>query len=344
MTRHSTDSRDMNMRLTRPAGVLVTLVAAMLAACGGGDDSAPADNDTSNAQGYAADGSTMPLTSTTALDEGTAALEAGLAATATASGSADDVERRQALAASPAAGGLSVSAACSGGGQVTWTVSGGTVAQQVNGHLDAGERYEISFSACQVSGSGATLDGQLSLSVTARTDTSSDLSLAATALKVSVAQGSFQLDGSVRAQRAAANVTGGGTQMSSLYTASALGLGSTVAGRQGSYQLRNLNWTVVRTTNASGVLQGRSHQGTLELAASTTRRPSATLAIATVGSVTLGADAAAAAGDFSISTAIDKLAVSYANGSVTISLDKGNNGTIDKTWTLARGSFLSDAG
>lgn len=328
---------------------------ALLSACGGGGESV--DNSLSNevAQGYAADASTMPVNAAAGLEAAATALEAGLlsasgsaAGTAAAGGSSEaerayarsaTPERLTALASTPA-----VTSACPGGGSVSWTASGPTLALLLNGQLDAGESYDATFNACAGTTPGLTLDGRFTLTVTARSSTAVDLGFTATALQVSTAQGRVVVNGSLRSQRSSTTNASGATATTSRLTSASFTAASTIASRLGSYELRNLDWSVTRTRDAAGSLLSTAHLGSLNLAASATRRPAATLQIESTGSLSLASDGAVAQGSYSLITANDKLSVVYGTGTVTLSLDLGNNGTVERSWTINRSAFLSEAG
>jgi len=360
MARHARSLPTPTRTRQRLALLTVNLLsAAWLAACGGGGDTAVVDTATVN--GNAADASTMPLAAAEALDEATVTLESALATTASDSGgssangsngssstaAADGLVQPQA-AAQAGGSGVGVTVACAGGGSVRWSISGGTLQQQLNGQLDAGETYDVTFTACAGANTGLVLDGRLSLVVNARSSTAStsawDLALSATGLALSGAPGSFTVNGSARSQRSSSTLADGGTQLDSHFSADTLALASGLSGRQASYQLKTLDWTVARRSDAAGALLSRSHQGTLALVVGSTRRPAATLQVASLGSATVGSDGLAASGSFRLTTGGDRVDVVYGSATVTVSVDLGNDGSIDKTWTLSRGSFQGEAG
>jgi hypothetical protein len=305
-----------------PAG-LAGLAGGLLLACGGGSGSDDALS-SEVAQGYAADASAMPVTTASGLDTATVLLEAGLSST------------------------TALSAPCAGGGTVTWAISGGTLAQQFNGRLDAGETYQVIYANCRGTTPGMALDGRATLTVNAYSATSSDLTsdltFATSALQLTTPEGRYLLDGSVREQRSSTATTGGGTQTTVALSSSRVLLSSSVGGRVGSYEITALAWTVNRTQDATGQLTARTHQGTLNLAANTPRRPAATLQVATQGVLVLGSDGYAAQGSFSVATNQDLLAVSYGGNVVTITLDLGRDGRIDRSWTLPRTTFIGEVG
>ena len=326
---------------------------ALLAACGGNgtdSDSAPVSNE--NAQGYAADAATMPVTATTAVAAATLTLQAALA---DSSASIDSVAAKQgaASAASEAPGDARAlditsrrSVPCALGGSVSWVASGLPLAQLLNQQLDAGETYDITYANCATAITGVVLDGNLRVLVNTADASGFDFSTTATALSSTTAQGRFVLDGAWRHQLSTRTLAGGGTERTDRLATTGTTLAATTAGgtRQASYELRNMDWTVTDRWDVLGRPVSRSHDGSLTLFASTPRRPSATLSVATIGTLVIGADGLVDSGGFAIVAGGDKWSVTYGPTTVTIALDIGNNGSTERTWTLPRLVFYGEAG
>ncbi|MFY9512119.1 MAG: hypothetical protein WAQ05_14210 [Rubrivivax sp.] len=303
----------------RPLLAVSLLGAALLTACGGGDDDSSLSQDV--AQGYAADATTMTVLSASGMDNAADVLENTLT------------------------GAVTGSASCAGGGTVSWSITGGTTTQQLNGQLDAGETYSVNYVNCGVGDASQVLDGSLSLVVTAIGSGTADLTLTATALKSTTAQGSVTLNGTKRRQRSVVDLGGGARRVTAQLTSSSdVTATSSFSGRSASYTLRSLNWTIVRTFNTSGALTQRTHQGSLSLAANTPRRPNATLQINTQGTLTLASDGLASAGSFEVITSNNRIVCVYGSGSINLQLDLGNNGSIDRSWTLTRTVYNGEAG
>ncbi len=332
--------------IRRPAALAAATVAvALLAACGGGDD----ENGLSlqNAQGYAADGATMPVAAATGVDSATQTLESSLAAAAAASAG-----RETAQSAGMTPQDVSVSHACPNGGTIAWTVTGGTPTTQGNGQLDAGETYAVTYTHCGTADADSSvLDGSTSLVVTTRTSTELDFTHTTSNLTLTTVTGAtYALSGSTRVQRSETTTTGGGRQVTRHITSPGISLVSHVplsggGTRDASYNLRSYDWTVTRTYDAGGALVSRSHAGSLVADAHTPRRPDASLQITTEGTLTLnGGDGATASGSFTIITSRNTIACTYGGGVATLTLDIGNDGKIDRSWTLTRTTFLGEAG
>ena len=321
------------MHWSRP--LLAGALGALLVGCGGGGSSGneldrALSSDT--AQGYAADAQAMPLSAGTTVQLATLALEAAL------SGGGQ-------LPVPSPSNQTSFAAQCSNGGSVSITITGGSAAQRANGVLDAGETYSLTFAGCGHLDDRGVLDGSLTLVVNAFSATQADLTHSAQALQLTSTQGRYTLQGAVREQRSSTGISGGGLRVSSQLTSSGLGLQSLLAGRASSYELRALDWNVVGLFDSGGVLQRRSHQGTLSLVASTPRRPHATLQVTTQGTLVASDNGLyAAQGSFSVATHNDRVAITYGSTTVTLELDLGNNGSVDTRWTLPRVNFDAEAG
>lgn len=319
------------MHVSRP--FLACALTGLFAGCGGGggsDDLGQALS-SENAQGYAADAQAMPLSAGTTVQLATLALETTLRA----GGITPATPTAQAA----------VTAGCHNGGSLSFSISGGTASQRLNGILDAGETYTVSFDNCGHLDDQGVLDGSLTLVVTAYSAAQADLSHSADTLRLTSTQGRYTLHGAVREQRGTEGTAGGGQRLTSRLTSSGLGLQSLVGGRSSSYELRALDWTVSCLLDNTGLLVQRSHQGTLSLAASTPRRPQATLQVQTQGTLVASENGLyAAQGSFSVATSHDRIDVRYGSTNVTLELDLGNNGSIDRRWTLPRISFDGEAG
>ena len=324
-----------------------TAAVALLSACGGGGDNSFGLS-LENAQGYAADGATMPVAAATGVDSATQTLESSLA---TAAAAAAGREQAQGASVSPDAT-ASVSVACPNGGTIAWTVTGTDATLLGNGRLAAGETYNVTYTACGTADADSSvLDGQVQITVATRTATDLDATHSTTNLKLTTATGAtYTLNGSTRVQRNEVTTTGGGRQVTRHITSPGISLASHVpltggGSRDASYQLDSYDWTVVRTYNAAGSLVSRSHSGHLVAEAHTPRRPDASLEITTEGTLTLdGSDGASASGSFTVVTSRNTIACTYGGGMATLTLDIGNDGTIDRTWRLTRTDFIGEAG
>ena len=321
--------------------VLGIVAAAALAACGGGGSSVAELSD-AVAQGYAADASTMPNATFGALDAVGSALDRGLGTTVSVAADATDARRQALGVVNPAD--VTTSVACAGGGQMVWTVTGGTQETQLNRQLDTGENFDITYAQC-VTDEGVTLNGHVVVDVTLRSDAADDLAMTVDGLRATVGAAAFVLNGELRNERTRTALEGGGRSLTSRFTSNAFTMASTIGVRQANYTLQSLDWSVTRVRDAQGLLTARSHEGALSLAARTPRRPDATLDIATSGALQIADDGYAAEGGLTVSTNLNRWTVSWSlPATVTIQFDAGNNGSINRTWTLTRQALLDQAG
>lgn len=306
-----------------------------LAACGGsggGDDDSPSSAGVSNevAEGYAADSASMPVVAADGVDLAVETVEAGLIG---------------------AAGGGQVTAqsvdgsrACAGGGTVSWTVTSANPSDEGNGQLDAGEVVDVDYAGCIAADGTTTLDGSLKLTVVARDATSSDLTLLVSGLKLTKPAGSFTVGGGLRLQRETVAVDGGGSERHRTLSAESIAMVTMIGQRESNYRLRDVDWTIVKTYDAGGAFVSRTHDGELTLEADNPRRPDAQLAIATDGVLTVGSDGYVAAGRLVATSLDNQLTATWADASVTITLDLGRDGSIDRTWTITRETWLGRVG
>ncbi|MBL8324868.1 MAG: hypothetical protein JNJ89_07910 [Rubrivivax sp.] len=313
-----------------------------LAACGGGGDDDRSGISDDTAQGYAADAATMPVTAGTALNAATTTLQTALTTTTAAAAKAAGSE--DGTGAATQATTPTTTVPCALGGSVSWVASGLPLADLLNGRLDAGETYDITYSACATAVTGVVLDGAARLVVNAADASGLDLATTATALTATTPQGRFVLDGRWQHQLRVSTDAAGGTTRANRFATPLAVLTSTVNTRQARYELRDMDWTVADTFSSSGQPVARAHNGRLELFASTPRRPSATLRVATLGTLVIGSDGLAVSGGFSLVAGGDKWSVTYGATTVSIALDIGNDGSTERTWTLQRLVFHGEAG
>lgn len=318
-------------RFTMTAASLAAV--CLLAACGGSggddDDDSPAGISNEVAEGYAADSAAMPVVTADGVDLAVETVEAGLAAQAAAGG----------VQAQSVDGGT----ACAGGGTMDWTVTSLDAEDEGNGRLDAGEVVEVEYSACATA-DGTTLDGSLKLTVNERDEDSSDLTLLVSGLEITKPAGRFTVGGGLRLQRETETLDGGGSERRRTLSAESLAMVTMIGERESNYRLRDLDWTVVRTYDASDAFVSRTHDGELTLEADNPRRPDAQLQIDTDGALTVGADGYVAAGRLVATSTEHELTATWADGSVTITLDLGRDGSIDRSWTLTRDALLGRVG
>jgi hypothetical protein len=319
-----------NPRFMKTAATLAAV--CLLAACGGSgdDDDGTAGISNESAEGYAADSAAMPVVAADGVDLAIETVESGLAAGA----------------AGGEVGAQSVdgSRACAGGGTVSWTVTSLDAEDEANGRLDAGEVVDVEYAACIGADGTTTLDGSLQLTVNERDDDSSDLTLLVSGLELRKPAGSFTVGGGMRLQRETVALDGGGSERRRTLSSESVAMVTMIGERESNYRLRDLDWTVVKTYDAGGAFVSRTHDGELTLEADNPRRPDAQLAIDTDGALTVGTDGYVSAGRLVATSNEHELTATWAAGSVTITLDLGRDGSIDRSWTITRDALLGRVG
>jgi hypothetical protein len=319
--------------------VAVTLIvlSCALAACGGGGGDA---------------GSSTPPAATPSQAEATADATSGLHAGSDGAGAFDDVlETTQGLVAATApaaaaatstrahalaAGAAGVVVDCAGGGTATISITGGTPGTQGKGVLVAGEVVDVRFAQCSGRIGLARLDGGLTVTVasasTTPAGTTLQAQLALSALAVTLPVATLTYDGSAQLARTVADAGDGTSTTTSHLTADTLSLATTAGTRTGSYTLTGLDAT--RTLSArDGLATGSVYSGghTLNGTAGGT---SFALAVTTNGGVTFDPAGRPTSGEWTTVRPDATVVTHIADDTVTLTVDVGNDGVIDRTWTF----------
>jgi hypothetical protein len=330
-----------------PVPMLPLLGAALLSACGGGGSDAGSGAtaiDDTTATAYAANAT---LTASDAMGAADTAVLTAQSLVASFTSAASSGTKANALAAD--AKPLTTSAvtrACAGGGSATLSIGGGDPAAWNNGRFDAGEVYQITYSGCKGFAGWTTVDGSLSLTVDAASgDTSNGslaVSLAATNLTVATPRGSASLNGNATRTLSVATDANGVVLYTSRYVAPSITWVTQYGARTSTFTLSAVD--IRRTaTVANGVLQSSSIDGTHTLSA-TLPNGSFAYSVATQGAATYAGDGTPLAGSWTIELPQDRIVVTVANGAATWTLDRGKDGTIDRTVTVPIAQFESAAG
>jgi hypothetical protein len=330
-------------RIAGTGAVVLTLACLlMLCACGGGGDSGSSATSTSLSESDATSDSsnatqsgTDSATSIDAVYDTTAALAVSVAAPS----SSNDLAHA-----------LSVSApitntviACTGGGSATLTVTGGTLITQLNGTLDAGEHYSVTYAQCSGALGRAQLNGSVEMDITSVSSASTPVTAAtitATNLTVSLPLGSMTMNGSANVSRSA-TTSGAVTTTTSAISASGLTLATAFNGHTGSYALSNLSATRTVETTA-GVTSGSQYSGHHTLSGTANGR-GFSMTVATSGSVSYDASGVPISGTWTVVRPDATIATTVANGSVTLTVDDGSNGSIDHAWTFPTATLTAAA-
>jgi len=315
-----------------------------LAACGGGSDGSSTDPGTGagalsqdEATADASNGQQTAAGSASAFDDIFDTTEALAATPATASAAG----RAHALGAAAA---TTTSLDCAGGGTATLAVDGGTAESRLNGRLDAGERYTVTFAGCSGRLGLARLDGSVEVevvSVSADAAPVTTATLAMSGLTVSSALGAMTLGGSAQLERST-TTDGAATTTNSHLTAQSLALTTSFNARNGHFTLSDADWTRIRTASA-GVTTGTQFAGRHTLSGNAGGF-SFSQTVATTGSITYDAAGNPVGGQWTSVRPGSTIATTVAAGIVTLTLDIGSNGSIERTWTFPLAQLDAAAG
>ncbi len=335
--------------LHRLAAAAALASGMLLTACGGGGDSTPPATTTPLSQPDAtadsANASSTGNDTASALDtviDTTSAL-----ALATASASSAPADREQALSAgaSAASGVTNVTVNCAGGGTATLSITGGTAASELNGQLDAGEHYSVTYAQCTGAAGYAQLNGNVEMDVVSADHATSPASVAVnltvTGLALSLPAGTATLNGTASVSRSVVSA-GGTTTTTSHVTVPSATLATAFNARSGSFTLSDLDATRTLTTVA-GVVTASQYDGHHTLSGSANGR-TFSMTVATTGNVSYDATGALVSGAWTVVRPHATIATTVANGTVIITVDDGNDGTIDHTWTFPAAQLVAAAG
>jgi hypothetical protein len=251
------------------------------------------------------------------------------------------------LSATPAlaAGITDVSVACAGGGTATLTITGGTAASELNGRLDAGEHYSVTYAQCTGQAGYAQLNGSVEMDVTSADPATSPstvaVALTVTNLALSLPAGSATLNGTATVSRSVV-ANGGGATTTSHVTVPSATLATAFNARSGTFTLSGLDAT--RTlTSVAGVVTASQYAGHHTLSGNADGR-SFSMTVATTGNVGYDASGALVSGAWTVVRPHATIATTVANGTVVMTVDDGNDGTIDHTWTFTAAQLAAAAG
>ena len=349
MTPQSQLSRFPTQRLALAAALAC---GALLTACGGGSSDTPptstvtsvsqpdATADSANAN---ASGSDTAASLDSVVDTTTA-----LAQTAAQSTTTSSDGRAHALSAptaSPASAVTNLSVDCAGGGTATLSITGGTLASEANGQLDAGEHFTVTYAQCTGRAGWAQLDGSVEMDVASAdystSPTTLAVSLTVTNLAVSTPHGSATLNGAATVSRSVVTSDGTTTTTSNLTVPSAK-LATSYNSRSGTFTLSNLDAT--RTlTSVAGVTTASQYSGSHTLSGNADGR-TFSYTVSTNGNVDYDSTGALASGAWTVVSPDATIATTVANGTVVITVDDGNDGSIDHTWTFPTAQLNAAAG
>ena len=346
MTPQSTPSRFPSRRLAVAAALAC---GALLAACGGGSSDTPptqtvtsvsqpdATADSANAN---ASGSDTAASLDSVVDTTTA-----LGQVAAQSAAAAPADREQALSARTVSAVTNLTVDCAGGGTATLSITGGTLASEADGQLDAGEHFTVTYAQCTGHAGWTQLDGSVEMDVTSAdystSPTTLAVSLTVTDLAVSTPHGGATLNGTATISRSVVTRNGTTTTTSNLAVPGAT-LTTSYNARSGSFTLSNLDAT--RTlTSVAGIATASQYSGSHTLSGTADGR-TFSYTVSTTGNVNYDATGALASGAWTVVRPDATIATTVANGTVIITVDDGNDGSIDNTWTFPAAQLNAAAG
>ena len=354
MAVRSHQSRIPRFPLQRPALAAALAGVALLTACGGGGGDSSASTATTLSQPDAAadiaNSSATGDDAATAMDtviDTTSALAVTMSQTASASASqraqAESVRSDTAAAAAPVA---TATVNCAGGGTATVSISGdSTAAMELDGQLDAGERYAVTYAQCTGGAGWAQLNGSVVMDVTAADHATSPASfsvnLTVTDLALSLPAGTATLAGTATVSRSVATANGTTTTSSHVTVPSAT-LATAFNSRTGSFTLTGLDATRTLTW-VGGAVTASQYSGQHTLSGTAWGR-TFSMTVSTAGNVDYDATGALVAGSWTVVRPRATIAATVANGTVVMTVDDGNDGTIDHTWTFPVAQLDASAG
>lgn len=295
-----------------------TLLLALLAACGGGDGSDTGEVNEGTAQAMSANSAVIPA-------------EAGAAASAMLS-------TAQVVVAGAQAG---RTYACPGGGTAVFTATGGSLASLGNGMLDAGEVYSLDYTDCRGSAGAASLAGTATLTVLGADGSGTEVATTTQGLAVTLPQRVLTLNGASTLARSVV-VDGASTTTTDRWTAAQIELTSQRNARSSRFTLSAVDQSRSLTVT-NGVISARSGSGTHTMDA-VLPNGHWRVTTATQGAVSYDANGVPTQGAWTVTLPHNRLGISVVPGTLTVTVDHGPDGTVDRTWVFTTGTVAAEAG
>ena len=333
---HRPSSTHVRTRIALAAAVASGL---FLAACGGGGDSSSQQPLTqAQATADAANGAEMGSGSASSVDT----IFDTTQTIATASVTAAAASRAHAEGAT---GIVDVVVNCAGGGTATITISGGTLETQLNGRFDAGEHYSLSFAQCSGRLGLAQVNGGVEMDIvnvaTTATGSTTSATLNLSNLSVAFPGGSVTYNGAENLSRVVVNGDNLATTTTSTLTSDHIGIAATYNSRSANFVLSNVD--VARTVDAvAGIPTGSSISGHHTLNGSANGQDYS-YTVSTNGGVSYDATGTPVSGSWTTLRPDATIVTTVADAMVTITVDEGNNGSIDSTWTFPIAQLVAAA-
>jgi hypothetical protein len=325
----------MAIRNTPPTALPLSLLSAalLLTACGGGGDTQSNDTLTDGmATGYAANATVVGGDAANALDVSLQTTAELVASSAGVSGAAAGREQAQ----STSTGTLN----CVGGGTAALVISGASAPAELNGQLEAGEVYAVTFNNCQRAGGAPTLNGGLSMHVDATASNGATVTFTSTNLAVTLPRGTLTFNGSVTVQRSV-TVNGNNTDVSTHVTASSFN----VATNFNNGRIANFTFSSVdlarQASYLGNALQSSTYSGSHTLTA-VLPNLSYSYTVATQGG--FDANGTPNQGGWVITLPRRTITITISGSNAIIAVDDGKDGSIDRSFSVPIAALVTDAG
>jgi hypothetical protein len=288
-----------------------------LSACGGGGDASTASTNTTDSAG------TMDAASVSSSGNPDSSSATEVSQEATTAAEATLVSTQAVVTAGPA----SQTVNCPGGGTAVYTVTGGID----DSTLTTGEVYSLSFNQCKGSAGAVAVNGSATVTIDEASLNTVSATLAYNALTAKLTRSSLVLSGSatmgVALERTFTQEGIAQTRTAS-FTADSLAVTRSTSARSTTYGLSAVDITQTTKTLAD-VVTSTSLSGTASFVATwPSKQYSATFQAQGDVSFT---DGQPTAGQWQVATPNTLITVVAANGTVTVAIDLGKDGVVDRT-------------
>jgi hypothetical protein len=239
-----------------------------------------------------------------------------------------------------AGGSASQTVNCAGGGTAVFTVTGGSVSSVTNGVLDAGEVYSVTFNACRGSAGAVALTGSATLTVVTNGGGVLAVNTATQNLQVALPLRTLTYNGSSSLSQTVTS-NGAATTTVNRWTSPRIEVRSVRNARTSTFTLSNvdLSRTFVQT---GGVISARTASGSYSLDA-VLPNASWSITVATQGAVSYDANGVPTQGAWTITLPNNIIGVTVVPGTLTVTVDFGANGSIDRTYVFSTTTIVNEA-
>ena len=213
----------------------------------------------------------------------------------------------------------------------TLTISGVDALGELNGRLDVGEDYAVTYTNCRGASGAATLNGTLAMHVDGTSSNGATVTFATTTLAVSVPRGSVSFNGTVTVERTV-TPTANGSSVVTHVTTSSLAVTTNFNNRTGNFTLSGVDLT--RQANFIGnALQSATYNGTHTLSA-VLPNLSYSYTVATQGGAGFDANGIPNQGGWLITLPRRTIAITISGTNATIAIDDDRDGNIDRSFSV----------